>query len=295
MNARGWTGIAALMICGIAAGGEVRGRVLAGGTNRVVILNPDGGVVWQHAAGLVHDVWMLPNGNVLFADGQTVTEVTPDHEVVFQFRSVEQRGGGAYSCQRLDNGDTLVGENSTGRVLEVDRAGRVVFQLQTTPATVGAHHNMRMVRKLESGNYLVCHSGANMVKEYARDGRVVWELKTPNLAFGAVRTTQGTTLVSTLDHLYEYDGAGKQVWQFANTDLPGTVVTNMTGFHLLPNGNAAVGCYRAYTGRAGAALFEITRDRQLVWRYANPGGDASMMAIQRLDERSKPLPGKCLR
>jgi hypothetical protein len=287
------------MICGAAAAAEVNGhmsgRVLAAGANRVVMLNPDGDVVWQHAAGLVHDVWMLPNGNVLFADGQSVTEVTPDHTAVFQFRSAEQRGGGAFSCQRLGNGDTLVGENSTGRVLEVDRAGRVVFELRTAPATVGAHHNMRMVRKLESGNYLVCHSGANLVKEYARDGRVVWELKTPNLAFAAVRTRQGTTLVSTLDHLYEYDGAGKVVWQFANTDLPGTVVSNMTGFHLLPNGNVAVGCYRAYSGRAGTGLFEITRDRQLVWRYANPGGDASMMAIQRLDERSRPLPGKCLR
>ena len=110
-----------------------------------------------------------------------------------------------------------------------------------------------------------------------------------------MRTRQGTTLVSTLDHLYEYDGAGKVVWQFANTDLPGTVVTNMTGFHLLPNGNVAVGCYRAYSGRAGTALFEITRDRRLVWRYANPDGDASMMAIQFLDERSRPLPGRCLR
>ncbi len=294
MSARVWICVAMLMLCGTLAA-EAAERVLAGGVNRVVILNTKGGILWQHPAGLVHDAWMLANGNVLFADGQTVTEVTPAHEVVFQFRSTEQRGGGAYSCQRLDNGNTLIGENSTGKLLEVDRAGRVVFELQTSPATVGAHHNMRTVRKLDSGNYLVCHSGSNLVKEYARDGRVVWELKTPNLAFAAVRTGRGTTLVSTLEHISEYDAAGNVVWQLSNKDVPGTVITNMTGFHLLPNGNVAVGCYRAYSGGVGNALFEVTRNRRLRWKYSNPGGDGSMMAIQRLDKRGMPLPGKCLR
>ena len=299
MRTRGWIGVAALLFCALPLAAEVsgrmRGRVLAAGSNRVVILNSDGAVVWEQPAALVHDVWMLANGNVLFADGQTVTEVTPDHKVVFRFRSEEQRGGGTYSCQRLDNGNTLIGENSTGRVLEVDRTGRVVFQLETAPAAVGAHHNMRMVRKLDTGNYLVCHSGANLVKEYAPDGKVVWELKTPNLPFAAVRTKPGTTLVSTLDHLYEYSASGQIVWQFANIDLPGVAISNMTGLHLLPDASVAVGCYRAYSGRVGTALFEISRDRRLIWRYADPGGDSSMMAIQRLDERGKPLPGRCLR
>jgi hypothetical protein len=230
-------------------------------------------------AALAHDVWMPPNGNVLFADGQAVTAVTPGHRVIFRFRSEERRGGGAYSCQRLDNGNTLIGENSKGRVLEVDRTGRVVFQLQTTPVTVGAHQNMRMARKLDTG--------ANLVKEHAPGGEVVGEPKTPYLSFAAVRTTLGTTLVSTLDHLYEYDASGQVVWQFA--------IGNMTGLHLLPDGSVAVGCYRAYSGRVGTALFEISRDRRLVWRYAVPGGDTSMMAIQRLDERGKPLPGRCPR
>ena len=103
---------------------------------------------------------MLPNGNVLFADGASVSEVTSEHKVVFCYKAAEQHGGGSYACQRLDNGNTLVGENSTGRVLEVDPAGKIVFQLQTSPAKTGTHHNFRMVRKLENGNYLVCHSAA---------------------------------------------------------------------------------------------------------------------------------------
>jgi len=296
MRSRGTTMMmAAVLLCGTLAAAERNGRVLAGGVNRVVILKPDGAVVWEHPAGLVHDAWMLPGGNVLFADGKAVTEVTPAHAVVFRYQAEEQRGGGTYSAQRLVNGNTVVGENSTGRVLEVDRAGRILFALQTAPATTGAHHNMRMVRKLDNGNYLVCHSGANLVKEYTRAGAVVWELKTANLAFAAVRSERGTTLVSTLDHITEYDRAGKVVWQVANKDLPEAAVTFMTGFHLLADGAMAVGCYRAYQGRAGSALFAISRERRLLWRYANPDGDGSMMAIQQLDEEGRPLPGRCLR
>ncbi|MGA2498073.1 MAG: hypothetical protein ABSH20_10045 [Tepidisphaeraceae bacterium] len=275
--------------------GKMPGNVLAGGSNRVFILNPEGKVVWEHKTGLVHDAWMLASGNVLYADGGTVTEITPDHKVVFQYKSEEQRGGGTYSCQRLENGNTAIGENSTGRVLEVDKDGKVVFELKTSPAAMGAHHNMRMVRKLENGNYLVSHSGAHLVKEYAPDGKVVLEIKTPNLAFAAIRTEANTTLVSNLDHIYEYDATGKAVWEVAAKDIAGATVTNMTGLHLLADGNIAVGCYAAYKGGEGTGLFEITRDRKLVWRYSNPKADSSMMAIQCLDAESKPLSGKCRR
>lgn len=275
--------------------GQLKGKLLVGGSGRVFLLDTAGHVAWEHRAALVHDAWMLPSGNVLYADGTAVTEVAPDGKVVFSYRPQEQKGGGAYACQRLENGSTLVGENSTGRVLEVDPAGKIIFTLATSPVKPGDHHNMRMVRKLSSGNYLVCHSGSHIVKEYAPDGKVVQEIKTPNLAFAAIRTPKGTTLVSTLDKLLEYDAEGNIVWQFTNKDIPDVTITNMTGMHLLCNGNIAVGCYSAYKGGKGAGLFEITRDGKLVWRYSNPSKDGSMMAIQCLDVEGKPLSGECLR
>ncbi len=275
--------------------GKLPGNVLAGGVNRVFVLSSEGKVLWEHKAGLVHDAWMLGNGNVLYADGQSVTEVTPGGEVVFQYKAKEQRGGGTYSCQRLENGNTVIGENSTGRVLEVDKDGKVVFELQAVPATKGAHHNLRMVRKLENGNYLVCQSGSRLVKEYRPDGKVVLEIKTPNLAFAAIRTDANTTLVSSLSHLYEYDAAGKVVWELAAKDIAGATVMNMTGMHLLADGDIAVGCYAAYKNGEGTGLFAITRDRKLVWRYADAKADSSLMAIQCLDADSKPLSGKCRR
>ncbi len=272
--------------------GDVGGQLLAAGDRRVMILSPQGEIVWEQPTALSHDAWKLPNGNVLFADGATVTEVTPDHKVVFQYKSAEQKGGGTFSCQRLNNNVTLIGENSTGKVLEVDANGKVLFELQTQPSTLGAHHNMRMARKLASGNYLVCHSGSHVVREYTPKGDVVLEIKTPNLAFAAIRTARGTTLVSTLDKLIEYDATGKIVWEFANTDIPGVKITNMTGMHLLPNGNIVTGCYRAYDKGEGTGLLEITRDRKLVWRLANPKLAGTMMAVQKLDATGKVLAGE---
>jgi len=293
-----WMG-AALMLGNAAAAtaisGVVGGKLLASGDNKVMILSDKGAIEWEHPAGLTHDVWMLPGGNVLFADGASVTEVTPDHKVVFQYKPSEQNGGGSYACQRLANNNTLIGENSTGKILEVNPAGKVVFELQTDPAKVGEHHNQRMVRKLQNGNYLVCHSGAHLVKEYTPQGKVVLELKVANIAFAAIRTAKGTTLVAALDKITEFDAQGKVVWEFANTDIPGVRITNMTGMHLLPNGNIVTGCYSAYDKDEGTGLLEITKDKKLVWRLADPKLGQSMMAVEKLTPTGKPLPGACLR
>jgi hypothetical protein len=275
--------------------GSLSGNVLAAGDNKVLILSPEGKVLWQHPAGLTHDAWMLPNGNVLFADGASVTEVTPEHKVVFQYKAKVQKGGGTFTCQRLEDGNTLIGENSTGRLLEVDKDGKVVFELPVTPAKEGEHHNMRLARKLKNGNYLVCHSGAHLVKEYTPKGQAVLELKTPDIAFSAVRTPNNTTLAGSLTKILEYDSKGAVIWEFSNTDLPGVKIGSITGIQLLPDGNIAAGCYRAYDKNEGTGLFEITREKKLVWRFAGPQVAGTMMAIQKLDKDGKPLPGECLR
>lgn len=290
-----WLALAGAADAPVGMTGKPSGNLLVGGSGRVFILSPEGKTLWEHKAALVHDVWMLPSGNVLYADG-AVTEVTPDHKVVFHYEAPDKRGGGAFACQRLANGNTFVGENSTGRVVEVDPQGNVVFKLELQPAKQGDHNNMRLARKLANGNYLVCQKGYKVVREFTPKGEVVQELKLGNIAFGALRTPQGTTYVSSLDHLAEYDAKGAKLWDFANTDLPGVKITNMCGFQVLPNGNMLVGCYASYDKQgAGTGLFEITRDKQLVWRFADPKAGGTTMPLQLLDANSKPLPGEALR
>jgi outer membrane protein assembly factor BamB len=277
--------------------GQPSGQILAAGDRRVMVLSPAGEVLWEYPTKLTHDVWMLPSGNVLYADGETVTEVTREKQVVFQYRAAEQKGGGTYACQRLADGKTLVGENSTGRLLEVDPDGKVVFALQTSPFQAGQHHNMRMARKLGNGNYLVCHSGARLVKEYTPKGEAVWEVKVPGpLAFAAIRTAKGSTLVSCLDRVVEYDPSGKSIWECRTEELGAAVtIRNLTGINLLPNGNVVAGCYQAYANGQGCGLLEISREKKVVWSYSKPKGDQSMMAVELLSVEGKPPTGDVLR
>ena len=275
--------LAAGMACAEGIEGKLDAPVLATGGGRVLLLSAQGEVVWEHKAGNIHDAWLLPNGNVLFADGN-VTEVTRGHEVVWMYKPENQKGGGAYSCQRLPDGKTVVGENASGRVVEVDGEGKVVFAVQTRFESQNDHHHMRMARKLANGNYLVCHSGDNVVREYRPDGTTAWEKKTKALAFAAVRLPGGNTMVSSLDQVTEYDPEGREVWEFRKGDVPGVLIQNMTGIQVLPGGNLVAGCYGAYTKEGeGTGMFEVTRDKRLVWRYVSPGlRDKSMMGVHKL-------------
>ena len=145
--------------------GQPSGAILTAGSKRVMILSPQGTILWEYPSALTHDAWMLPSGNILFADGESVTEVTRAKKVVWQFQPKDRTGGGTYACQRLANGNTMVGENSSGRILEVSPTGEIISVVQTSPCKVGEHHNLRTVRKLGNGNYLACHSGSRLVKE----------------------------------------------------------------------------------------------------------------------------------
>jgi hypothetical protein len=121
------------------------------------------------------------------------------------------------------------------------------------------------------------------VKEYDSKGGVVWEVTVPgSLAFAALRTATNTTLVSCLDRVIEFDAAGRTVWECRTDELPVPGVRNLTGICLLNNGHVVAGCYQAYTAGQGCGLLEISRDKQVAWRYVNPKADHTMMAVQML-------------
>jgi WD40 repeat protein len=275
--------------------GKPSGQILATGSRRVLIMDEKGKILWQHKGENVSDCWMLKNGNVLFSDNN-VTLVDPNTDkILFSYKPSIKKGGGVFGCQPLQNGNILIGENSTGKILELSRDGNVAFELQLPLFKPGGHHNFRMVRKLENGNYLVCHSGNHLVREYTPQGKVTFEVKVDNIAFSAVRLNNGNTLVGQIGHITEFDSKGEIVWQFSNDDIQGLKINWMCGIHVQPNGNLAVGVYSAYKGGGQVGLFEISRDKKIVWKYAHPKSDKSMMSIQLLTPDGKRLPGKLLR
>ena len=261
------------------------------GSGRVCLFEKDGTITRTAKTGNNADAWCLENGNFLFADGKVV-EVDKDGKVVWQYKPDSPRADGAMSCQRLPNGNTVVGENAPGQVTEVDKDGKVVFTLKIKPQLKkNEHHVMRMCRKLATGHYLVCHSGDGFVREYKPDGTVVFEYKCKSIAFAAVRLPNGNTMISSLDQVEEVSPKGDVVWDFKKTDLPDLSIRNMTGIHVLKNGNIVIGNYSAYDKDGkGVGMFEITRDKKLVWSYVSPGRkDKSMMGVQKLDGDFNPL------
>lgn len=71
---------------------------------------------------------------VLYADGN-ITEVTRDHTVVFSYKPEIQKGGGAFSCQRLPNGNVVTGcyaaytrEGKGTGMLEITRDKKPVWR-----------------------------------------------------------------------------------------------------------------------------------------------------------------------
>lgn len=94
-----------------------RSRLFAG--NRICDGKQPNGVEAQSTDS--NDLWILPNGNILFTTGHGVLEMTRQNDTIFHYESKSP----VFACQRLKNGNTFVGECVTGRMLEISPKGRL--------------------------------------------------------------------------------------------------------------------------------------------------------------------------
>jgi hypothetical protein len=254
---------------------------------RVCLVSAKGSVEWEYPAPFCNDVWILPGGNLLFDTGHGVKEVTRGKHVVFDYES----SSAIYACQRLPDGTTFIGECNSGRLLEVAGDGRIVKEVRLlAPGTDGGGAFMRNARRLPNGNYLVAHYGLDVVREYDSSGRGVREIPAPGGPHTAIRLPNGNTLIACADHpgakprVFEVDPSGKTVWSVENGDLPGLALRFMTGLQRLPNGNTVMTNWLGH-GHFGEAphVIEVTRDRRVVWTYANHADFRTISSIQLID------------
>jgi hypothetical protein len=280
---------------------QVRHSFFVAGPTFTGIIDEEGRETWNAGRAAARDGWVLPSGNVLVAWSDEVKEFTRAKDVVFRYvKSAENREIG--TVERLAGGTTLVTElGPRPRLLELDSAGKIVLEFPLLPETDNAHMQTRMARKLPNGNYLVPHLLAFKVKEYTPRGEVVTELKTDlselggrpaqNWPFTAIRLASGNTLVS-LTHgnkIAEFNPQGQVVWSVSNDDLPGKPFDDPCGCQRLPNGNTVIASYHA---PQGIKVFEVTRDKQIVWSYEGPH---RAHEIQILTTNGQSVEGKPLR
>jgi hypothetical protein len=253
---------------------------------KVFLVSPDGKVEWEYSAPSCNDLWVLPNGNLLFNTGHGVKEVTRDKQVVFEYQSKSE----IYACQRLTNGNTFVGECNRGRLLELEPSGRVAKELRLLPeGKDGGHLYMRNARRLEDGHYLVAHNGEQVVREYDAGGKVVLSIPAIGGPHSVARLPNGHTLISCGDQpggnrVFEADQSGATVWQVQGDELPGISLKFMAGFQRLPNGNTVMSNWLGH-GQFGKAphLIEVTPDKRVVWTFADHQTMCTISSLQLLD------------
>jgi len=273
--------------------GTLEHHVLAGCSGDLRILSPEGEVVWKMDEGVetVHDSWMLENGNILFADGVSVSEVTKDKEVVFRYEPQPAAGGGAYGCQRLANGNTMIAANSSNRILEVDPDGEIVFEMELQYLDkIGSHNNLRIARKRENGNYLVSHKKHGAVVEYRPDGTIVREFTDHengnDVAFYGTELPSGNIICAFVNSIVEFNDDGEEVWRFTIDQTPGLDISCICGLHMLENGNIVIGTYASYRTGVTNSLIEITREGECVWRFSDESWPGSTIGVQVLNSEN---------
>jgi outer membrane protein assembly factor BamB len=221
------------------AADPVRHGFLATG-GETFIADESGKTVWTYPQSS-RDGWVLEGGNVLLA---------------------------------LSKGKSYPG----GAVVEVDRAGTVLFEFK------GNQSEVNTVQPLSDGNVLLTEAGAKpRILEVDRTGKVVAEVplqaqtKDHHLQTRMTRKlANGNYLVpQLLDRVVrEYDPKGKVVWEAKTPHMPFTAIR-------LPDGNTLIGC------TLGNLVIEVDKDGKEVWRVTNddlpgkPINDAC--GVQRLE------------
>lgn len=266
-------------------------RVLCADDSKKIlaIVDAKGVVEWSHAVGPIHGAQVLPNGNLLFQLNWTrVVEVTQDEkkQIVWEYDARKHgnnpnRPVEIHAFQRLENGDTMIAESGTCRILEVSATGEIKKELPMKVNSPSAHSDTRQVVKLANGHYLAAHERDGMVREYDEKGAVVWEYAVPlfdrkpagghgveaygNAVFGVQRLPNGNTLIGCGNghRVLEVTPAKEIVWKLEASDLPGIELAWVCGVMRLPNGNTRfINCH---AGPKNPQMIEVDAQKKIVW------------------------------
>ncbi|NDV57310.1 aryl-sulfate sulfotransferase [Bacteroides sp. 519] len=257
----------------------------------IVFIMQDNKIVWQHEAPESNDIWMLPNGNILFTTGKGVLEMTRQNDTIFHYQSKSA----IFACQRLANGNTFVGECNAGRLLEISPLGEIVKSISILPEGVsdGGFGFMRNARQLPNGNYLVAHYSNQVVKEYNAEGKEVWKVEVPGGPHSVIRLPNGNTLISVADmtqnpRIIELNKKGKCVWEFSNKDIPNAPLKFLGGMHCFPDKKIL---FTNWTGHGNVEnkihLFLINRKKKVLFTLKEHPQIQTMSSVYLMEKENK--------
>lgn len=253
---------------------------------KVAVVDAEGKIEWEYPCRAPQDCWKLENGNILFCHANGALEVTMEKKIVWEYKAPEKTE--VHSCQPLAEGRVLIAECGTSRLLEVDRSGKIAKEIKLSPSPkVSVHDQFRGARKLPNGHYMVCFKGDHKVVEVDGDGKVTHEISVPGDVHAAVRLPDGHLLVTCGDghKIVELDEKEAVVWSVEENEIPGNPLRLMAGCQKLANGNVIFCNYLGH-GHVGKQpmCFELTRDKKVVWDFADHAHFKTVNQIFVLDD-----------
>lgn len=258
------------------------------GPNRLVELDTSGKVIWEHKFPSIAVIFqVLPNGHVVYAYGGKPTgvrEIDRDQKVVWDY---ESKCPQVLGCSRLASGNTLIAEQGPCKAVEVNKEGKVVKETPLTTTEKGYHLQVRNIHQLANGNILAGHEGEGAVREVDPEGKLVWEYTKVENAGDAIRLPNGNTLIScgTQKRIIEVTPKGEIAWEFGAKDAPELNMTWISSIQVLKNGNYVVGNFLRGQEGKGVHAFEVTKEKKVVWTFADHKLAKSITTIRVLDDK----------
>jgi hypothetical protein len=253
------------------------------GQSRLVEIDGDGKIAWEHKLPALSVMFHpLENGNVVVAHSGMPTgvrEIDRKGNVVWHYPS---KAAEVLGFERLPGGNVLLAEQGPCQAVQVDREGKIVSTVPLKTSEQAPHRQVRRIHRLANGHILAAHEGEAVVREYDAKGNPVWEYGGVENVFEAIRLPSGNTLIGcgTQKRIIEVTPEKKIVWEFKSDDAPELNLTWITSLQVLPSGNYVVANFLRGQEGKGAHAFEVTREKKVVWTYADHAHVKSITMLQ---------------
>jgi hypothetical protein len=256
-----------------------------------------GKVAWSlvlPGKGEISDAVLMPNGHILFAHQQAVTEIDETGAVVWNYDAPPNTE--IHTAQPYkDNSVIFVQNGNEAKAIVMNKSSDTAdreFDLPVAHVDV-IHPQFRRARMTPWGTLLVAHMDLGEAVEYDMKGLAVWSVEAPGI-WDAEPLQNGHVLISGYANKYvrEVNRDGETVWEFTAADAPGLGLTNMQTATRLKNGNTLITQWFNEAGKPmdrahpPVQAIEVTREKKVVWvlRSWDPPADLGpATTIQILD------------
>jgi len=164
-----------------------------------------------------------------------ITEFDWGGNIIWQMTNLSS----PHDAERLPNGNTLITEFGKTRLIEVNKAGDIIWEYRATGSTL-----LMDADRLDDGNTLISDYGVGRVIEIDNLGYIEWEITGLSRPMDAERLQNGNTLIVqaiTEGRKTNFNGSVIEVDREGNVEWSITDIFNApVDVERLPNGNTLV-------------------------------------------------------